>query len=656
MRFTSTLRLAVLAAALLVDAFQSAAQTARGPQSLDAGWRFFQGDASGAEQPRFKDAQWKPVDVPFDWSVAGPFAQTNPAGEGFLPVGVSWYRKRFTLPVEDLDRCMFVKCDGVMGAGDVWINGRHLGHQPDGCAGFQYEMPASALSFGGATNVLTVCADTPARPASRGYTGAGICRHVWLLALSPVHFAPHGIFVSTPRVSSAEARVHIETTVTNESREPRQITLQTTLLSPEGEPAGFIESSEDLAAESTATLEQDMVLPQPQWWNLTSPALYQVRSKLNAEAQGADEQTTAFGIRSAHFDADTGFWLNGANLTIKGVCLHEDGGAFGAAAPLSIWHDRLKTLKSLGVNAVRTARHPPTPEFLDLCNRMGLLVMDDSLDGWTATTNGGGLDRYLDGQFPWTGVDYLGESGGWPAIGPGAGLLDRTGAARPIARRRQSEWSDVPMVAMARRGPETDREARPDQELFSDWTPVNLKPHIENVEVYSNCRKVQLFLNGRSLGSKAINPDGSPRTWRVPFAPGVLKAVARNSGRWPVATAELLTAGRPAAIILSTGTTVLSPDWDAVAIVRARIVDASGVTVPRADDEVHFTVSGPGTIATVDNGDNASHESFQGSSRTAWRGICAAFLRANAPAGKITVTATAAGLRKGSVTIQATGE
>jgi beta-galactosidase len=256
-------------------------------------------------------------------------------------------------------------------------------------------------------------------------------------------------------------------------------------------------------------------------------------------------------------------------------------------------------------------------------------------------------------------VDYLGESRRWPNIGSGSGLLDRTGVAKPMGYERQSWWSDKPMVFISRRVA-AERNAPVDPGfapldrrpgVFADWTPTNLQAHAENVEVYSNCKEVELFLNGKSLGAKTINADASPRNWQVSFAPGELKAVARNNGKI-VATGELRTAGKPVKIVLSTETQKLSPGWDNVAFVRAKIVDASGIEIPRADDLISFNISGPGVIAAVDSADSSSHEPFQATERRAFQGRCVAFVKATGSSGKIVLTATAPGLVAGSIAIK----
>jgi beta-galactosidase len=760
--------------------------------SFDDGWRFLKADAPGAEQSGFDDTKWKPVNVPHDWSIAGPFAETNKTGGAgaFLPSGVAWYRKTFSLPSEDLDRRVFVEFDGVMANSDVWINGFHLGHRPNGYVSFRYELTGTVLNFGrGAANVLAVCADTSAQPASRWYAGAGIYRHVRLVVTDPVHIAENGVFVSTPKVSAAEATVRIETSITNQSAAPREITVQTSLVAPDGKTVGAIESSQTAGNGAAAKIEQQIIFPKPQLWNLDDPKLYRAVTEVRDGGTILDSQTTTFGIRDAKFTSDTGFMLNGKKVVLYGVCLHEDGGAFGAAVPLAIWEQRLTQLRKLGANAIRTAHNPPAPEFLDLCDRMGFLVMDEFFDCWTVAKNpydyhlffndwskidaadtvrrnrnhpsvilysvgneihdtpkadiaipilrglvevchendptravtqalfrpnvshdyDNGLADLLDvigtnyrdnellaaqrakperkivgteqrhdrqtwlwlrdnpshsGQFLWTGVDYLGESQRWPLVNHSSGLVDRTGEIKPMAFERQSWWSAAPMVRLARRTAPNDRMPTdpgyggPElhtQVQFADWTSRNSAPHDETVEAYSNCQEVELFLNGKSLGAKKINADASPRVWKVPFAPGTLKAVAKNGGM-VAATDELRTAGKAEKIILTTDAKKLSPGWDSVARVRVTVVDAHGTTVPRADDLISFKISGPGLVAAVDNDDTISHEPFQASERHAFQGGCVAFVKASAPSGKITLSATAPGLASSSITIKASPE
>ena len=759
---------------------------ARLTENFDAHWRFLQADVSGAEQNEFTDSAWRELNLPHDWSIAGPFAETNKTGGAgaFLPSGVAWYRKHFTLPTNAVGQCVSVDFDGVMQNSDVWINGHHLGQRPFGYVSFSYDL-TRYLKFGG-DNLIAVRADTSAQPASRWYSGAGIYRHVRLVITDPIHIAKNGVFVTTPKVTSAAATVAIETAVTNETAASRDITVQTALLAPDGHTVATIESSASVAAGAAETLKQQIIFATPQLWSLEEPQLYRAVSEVRAAGQVLDQQTTPFGIRRFLFAADTGFWLNGKNFKLYGVCLHHDGGAFGAAVPLAIWEARLKTLRTLGVNAIRTAHNPPAPEFLDLCDRLGFLVMDELFDCWTVGKNphdyhlffdawsklderetilrdrnhpcivlysvgneihdtpnanlakrilvglvdtaheadptrpvtqalfrpnvshdyDNGLADMLDvigtnyrdnellaaqrarperaivgteqrhdrqtwlwlrdnpshsGQFLWTGVDYLGESRRWPVVNHSSGLLDRTGDVKPLAFERQSWWSAEPMVRLARRTAPNDRmptdpgyggEELHTQVQFADWTSRNPKPHDETVEAYSNCEEVELFLNGQSLGAKKINADASPRIWKVAYSPGKLTAVAKNGGQI-TATDELRTAGKAAKIVLTTETKKLAAGWDDVAIIRVNVLDASGITVPRANDLISFKVSGPGVIAAVDSGDTISHEPFQASERKAFQGECVAFIKATATHGKITVTATATGLALGKTSFEA---
>jgi len=766
----------------------SAAEQVRVIKSFDTDWRFLKADTAGAENAGFDDAAWRKLDVPHDWGIEGPFDEKNPAGGagGFLPAGVGWYRKHFTLPAGDARRRVFIEFDGVMANSDVWINGAHLGKRPFGYVSFSYELTRH-LNFGDKQpNVLVVRADNSKQPASRWYAGAGIYRHVRLVVTDPIHIEQWGTFVTTPQVSNAQATVHVQSTVVNQSDAAREIALNITLLGPDGKAVQSAETKpQTVAAGKSVVFDQDIIVKNPQRWDIARPILYSAVTKVVAGKTALDDEVTPFGIREFRFDAATGFWLNGKNFKLKGVCLHHDASAFGAAVPLRAWERRLENLKQIGVNAIRTAHNPPAPEFLDLCDRMGVLVMDEMFDCWTVAKNpydyhlffndwskidtrdtvrrdrnhpsiilysagneihdtpkgelaksilkglipvfhendptrpvtqalfrpnvshdyDNGLADMLDvigtnyrdnelldahkakptrkivgteqgherriwlfardnpqhsGQFLWSGIDYLGESRQWPVIAAGSGLLDRTGTVKPMAYERQSWWAEQPVVHIVRRiEPARTTAADPGfepltrrQSQFADWSPRDTAAHDENVEAYSNCEEVELILNGKSLGAKPRHADDAPRIWKVPFEPGALKAIGRNKGQ-VIATDELRTAGKPAKIVLAVDRGKLAPVWDDVSYVTVTIVDANGVRVPTASDLITFKITGPGVIAAVDSGDNTSHESFQASDRKAYQGRCFAILRANAPSGRIVLTASSPGLTSGSITIEA---
>jgi len=768
---------------------------ARDVVSFDDDWRFFKGEAESAEQSAFDDAGWRALSVPHDWSIEGPFDEKAPTrGDGgFLPSGVSWYRKHFALPEARDDRRVFIEFGGVMANSEVWLNGHSLGKRPFGYVSFRYEL-TPYLQPG--RNVLAVRADTSAQPAARWYTGAGIYRHVRLITTGAVRFDHWGVFVSTPEVRDTEAAVKVQARVVNSGEAERAVSLRIRILDPEGRTVATAEGvARTLAAGATDDFVENVVVKAPQRWDLETPRLYRAVVDVRSAGGTLDDEAVSFGIREFHFEAATGFWLNGRNFKIKGVCLHEDGGAFGAAIPLRVWEDRLEALRALGVNAVRTAHNPFSPAFLALCDRMGFLVMDEVLDAWTVAKrpydyhlyfadwglidtrdtvrrdrnhpsiilysagneihdtrkpesakltlaslievyhredptrpvtqaifrpnatgdykNGfadmldvvgqnyrereildahrqnparkiiGTENNHLStawvalrdhapyaGQFIWTGIDYLGESRRWPLIATDFGLLLRTGLPRPRGYERMSWWSDTPMVRIARSlseraapvadpGYETaaqmqvQAQQQKEPELLSDWTPQNGSAHEEIVEVFSNCDDVELFLNERSLGSLPKPENARPRMWKVGYEPGTIRAVGKNGGQ-VAAVHELRTAGAPAKLVLTAKRTRIADNWDDVIMVDAQVADANGERAPSATMPVEFSISGPGVIAAVDNGDNASHEPFQAARRTTFDGRCQAFVKATASTGRIVLSASASGLEGASIEFEAT--
>jgi len=279
------------------------------------------------------------------------------------------------------------------------------------------------------------------------------------------------------------------------------------------------------------------------------------------------------------------------------------------------------------------------------------------------------------GMFLWTGIDYLGESNraGWPAISRYTGLLDRTGATHIRGFERASWWSDKPVIHVVRNaipnaaGPATDGNGGPNQPalptmiavatppppvaVFNDWTPANAQPHAETIEVYSNCRQVEAFLNGNSLGSLSINADASPRRWAVTYAKGEVRAVCRDQGAGGISD-RLVTAGRPVAIRLSSDASTVGSDFDSMAYVRAQVVDAKGVTVPNAEHLLHFSVQGAGELIATDNGSVTDHRPFASPDRQPRDGRAVGLVR-GAGSGRFTVSVSAEGLRSGLIALQA---
>ncbi|HVU18238.1 MAG TPA: glycoside hydrolase family 2 TIM barrel-domain containing protein [Candidatus Didemnitutus sp.] len=380
------LRSFALAAFFMFFTFASAAESPRTTQSLDADCLFSRGDVPASETPLFDDVNWRSVDVPHDWAIEGGVDKDAPTGRGggYRPSGVSWYRKRFSLPAATAGKRVFVEFDGVMGNSTVWINGQKLGTRPSGYVSFFYDLTGRLELGDDKTNILAVRTDTSEQPASRWYTGQGIYRHVRLVVTDPVHVSQWGLTVTTPKIEPARALVRVRANVLNSDARARDVSVHVTLLDPSGRPVG----SADVAAQhigigECADFSADISVVQPELWDIGAGKIYRAIATVSMDGKPVDEDAVSFGIREARFEAATGFWLNGRNIKIKGVALHHDGGAVGAAVPLAVWQRRLERLRELGVNAIRTAHNPPAPDFLDLCDRMGFLVMDEFFDAWT---------------------------------------------------------------------------------------------------------------------------------------------------------------------------------------------------------------------------------------------------------------------------------
>ena len=385
--FNALARSLLVAVVLLFGgAFAQSPSSPRTTVSFDQAWCYWAGDAAGVEQEAFDDSKWTAVNLPHDWSITQPFDEHAAAGGagGFLPTGVVWYRKHFSVPDAESTKRIFIEFDGIMANSGVWINGHHLGLRPYGYIGLQYDM-TPFLHFGaGKSNVVAVRADTSKQPASRFYAGTGIYRHVRMVSTGPVHVTHWGTFVTTPHVSGDEATVHVQSEVINDGAEPADVRLEIGLIGPDGTAVATLQSElAHIAPGRIAVLNAESKLARPHLWNLDDPALYRADVRVVGSAADLhDEDVTTFGIRAAHFEPETGFWLNGRHIKIKGVAIHADGGAFGRAVPLAVWQQRLGALRALGVNAIRTAHYPHAPEVLDLMDRMGFLVMDEFFDQW----------------------------------------------------------------------------------------------------------------------------------------------------------------------------------------------------------------------------------------------------------------------------------
>jgi len=365
-------------------------------QSFDDNWRFFKGDAPGAEQPAFDDSKWRELSLPHDWAIEGPFDPKANPHTGALPIfGTGWYRKSFNVPDSAKDRYLSIMFDGAQNNAHVFLNGVEIGSRPYGYISFSVDLTPQ-LKFGGQTNVLAVRL-TPEDHSSRWYPGAGIYRNAWLDITGPIHVGQWGTFVTTPVISDQQATVTAKVDLRNRTQTAAKVTLQTTVLDPSGKAVAKNGNGADVPAGGMQTIASNLTVARPQRWDLDHPAMYTlVAEVVDANKKVVDRYTTPFGIRTVKFDREQGFLLNGRHVKIQGVCDHHDLGALGAAVNKRATERQIEILKKAGTNAIRTSHNPPSPELLDACDRMGIVVMDESFDMWKRPKVPNGYSKYFD--------------------------------------------------------------------------------------------------------------------------------------------------------------------------------------------------------------------------------------------------------------------
>jgi beta-galactosidase len=361
----------------------------RRSRKLETGWRFHHGDVEGGADPAFDDDGWEEIEVPHDWSIEGPFDPDNPGGaaQGFAPGGVGWYRRDIPADVEGETVLRF---DGVYRDFDVYVDGEHIGNRPYGYSTVNYDVDLS----GGETLAVRVANDD--YPHSRWYTGSGVYRDVHLTETGPLSVSPVGSNVRTNALNDQRAEVGVLTEVRNRGAADADCALETEILDSEGEVVATAGDEVTIEAGDAHEFEQLLSVADPEVWDVEDPNRYFVRHVVYEEdgegAEPIDDFVTPFGIRTFEWTGDSGFFLNGERLTIKGVNLHHDAGCLGAAVTERALEKRLETLKELGCNAIRTAHNPPQPELLELCDRMGFVVIDELYDKWRHV----GADDFFD--------------------------------------------------------------------------------------------------------------------------------------------------------------------------------------------------------------------------------------------------------------------
>jgi len=771
--------------------------------NFNFGWKFFKGDFVNAQAPSFDDSGWRTLDLPHDWSIEGEFNKTWASSTGYLPAGIGWYRKDFFVPASENNRKAFINFEGIYNNSEIWINGKYLGKRPNGYITFQYDI-TPYLKYD-EKNLIAVKVDHSKYGDSRWYTGSGIYRNVKLIFTSPLHIADQGISAFAENVSIEKASLAINVEVQNETGKVAEVTVTNYLILARDTVKKGIEKAK-IPANSSKRVSQTMDIFGPSLWDIDNPNLYSLITVVKGK-DIFDQQVTSLGIRSIKFDAEKGFFLNGKNLKLKGICMHHDAGTLGSAVPRQVIARRLDILKESGCNAIRTSHNPFSPDFLELCDEKGFLVIGEAFDewelpkrkwieGWNVGTPGkdgywtnfkewsekdlsdmimrdrnhpsiilwsigneidypndpythpvlntegnpqswakydknlpdanrlGTIARrlvkvikqidksrpvtaglasvlmsnetgysealdvtgynyqefryaadhlkyprriiygsengmsieawkavtdndYVLGQFLWTGFDYLGEAGKFPARHSTSGIIDLAGNKKPEFYFRQSLWSDKPMLFIGT----TLRSASNDPADL--WAHKMVDP-VWNwktgqsvfVNVFTNCEEVELFLNDKSLGTKRLI-DSKNRTliWEVPFEAGNLRAVGRIAGKM-LASSGLNTTGEPVIILAKSDISDLTADRQDLSNIFVTLCDNEGNPVYSADNEVTCEVSGPVRLLGMEDSNPVNIENYKDNKQNAFHGKLLIYVQALDIPGKAVIKLTSPGLKE----------
>jgi len=373
-------------------------QTTRKEQLFDDGWKFSKGNIKNAEKPSFNDRTWRDINLPHDWSieklpnqepeqVVGPFSKKSigTTATGYTIGGTAWYRKIFTLRQKEKYSNTIINFDGVYMNCDIWVNGKFVGNHPYGYTAFHYDI-TSFLNPTGKSNVIAVKVKNEGQN-SRWYCGSGIYRHVWLIQKQSVHLAHYGVSITTENISSNEATIKIVSAVNNKKGKSVAVKLLINILGPDGKISQTAEAQLKTLSSTSESFIQNITIPQPKLWSVETPNLYTAEIHVVADGIVSDEDYTTFGIRTISFSAQNGFLLNGKRVLLKGGCMHHDNGFLGSATIDRAEERKVQLMKAYGFNAIRTSHNPPSQQFLNACDRNGVLVIDEAFDMWERPKN-----------------------------------------------------------------------------------------------------------------------------------------------------------------------------------------------------------------------------------------------------------------------------
>jgi beta-galactosidase len=366
---------------LLTSAIGLSGQVSIGEQlKINKNWKFQMGDPRAAASPDYDDSRWRQLDLPHDWSAEGPYSPHLASATGYLPGGIAWYRKSLEIPAGMQDKKVFIYFEGVYRDGEVFINGISLGMRPNGYISYMHDL-TPYINFGG-ENKIAVRVDHSKSADSRWYTGSGIYRDVYLVYANPVHIELWGVHYTTPRVTSASATLKAHTSLINTTGRRANIRVEQEVVDKEGRAITRATRTINVPAGGSDVLIQDINVAKPRLWSVEDPYLYKLKTSVFHDGKLVDNSVVNVGIRTFSFDANKGFFLNGVSMKMKGVCIHHDAGSLGAAVPAEVWRRRLIALKSTGTNAIRTSHNPQAPILYELCDELGLLVINEAFDEW----------------------------------------------------------------------------------------------------------------------------------------------------------------------------------------------------------------------------------------------------------------------------------
>jgi hypothetical protein len=780
-------------------------------ERINLDWRFHLGDTNGKMPRESNNRGWQRIMLPHDWGVKYPLSPSLASATGYLPGGIGWYQKQLTLPAEDKGKRLFLYFEGVYNRSEVFVNGKSIGKRPNGYVSFAYDI-SPYVEFGKENNIA-VRVDHSQSADSRWYTGSGIYRDVWLVRANPLHIDQWGVY-AYPEIKHGKGILNTEVTLINSASSASAITVAQELLDVTGKVVAKKSHKIQVGASDKATVQQQLTVSNPMLWNLEQPKQYTLRTIVTQNGEQIDQSEVKTGFRTFTFDPNKGFALNGEWMKVKGVCLHHDAGVLGAEVYPEVWRQRLLTLKSLGVNAIRTSHNPQASSLYALCDELGLLVMDEAFDewefpkrkwlaGWNVGTPGfegsydffeswgeqdladmvkrdrnhlsifawsignevdypndpyshpilngekkeggftqasyggykkeapdamrlgdiakrlvavvkrydksravtaglagvamsnetaypGALDiagynytesryqqdhqRYPErvifgsenrhdlsawlsvrdnahifGQFLWTGIDYLGESGRWPSRGFYSGLLDFAGFVKPRGYYRQSLWSDKPMAYLGTyplkggagatdvwSALESEQGQRKSEAPSMDAWPIWNYQEGQQIRVvcYTNSAEARLELNGKLIGEqKKYDEETGIIFWDIPYTSGKLEVVGLDDDKKEVVRHAVQSSQHPAAIQAKV---IGDKEIKSGAIVQIalQIVDENNEPVILSEDEVTCNLVGNARLLGMEAGNNADMADYTDNKQRVYHGKMLVYVQALAQPGE----------------------